>query len=899
MNFSLSQWFKGKRTDVQPDSRPATATATASAAPAAVAIKQAPLPPRTTARVPVRTGVATTHSATPNPLRAPSARPAPSLPVGPVRSTTRVGRVPTSLPPRLRKSPFAGGIALVHAMPEKARELSQPEPLPPGPDLPVVLELGDFLDRIPASLLQTGAPDRNRRVEFRSSELFSDLARGRASVAASVIYQKCPEVFSRAVGEGEDAEVALPLQKLVEQLAPALRTRPDQAPAEAAGEIDTPFRQAAIEDNARLPRAEGTTAGPIPAPVSIAPVTAAPPKPVEIPFARPAPRQISAIPAMKAAGELPSPLAPPTAQSAGSISALKRPPSTVRASVAGGKIRLSGPAAVNRGYSLGRVGEEGETARVVPPDPGQPSVSLQVSKKTARIHLPPISLRVTGNNARLPSPAAPKAHAPQPIPPAPSMPAFRPAPTLDRGGAATFRSTPPAPRPSRPSSSPFATARPSFPPPAFPSAPPADAAAKPASPALPPPDSREIHLRLAAVLRGIPPSLLAAEASSIPEDLEFSLPFRLIEPQLSSGRVSIARHVFVRALPESHREILGNGDEPADIPLPLEEVFRRLPSNVLALRPDQTVQETGEAFPTPFKQKADEDALRFGNLQPAPEPPAAEPSWDEAAKETVLIPPLEEILGKKEPAPTEPVAEEALALPAIPDSPAQANGEHPVASVTSPAEVETPQLALPPLLLPPEPIEAPKPAAIVAPIALAPIAEPEAAPPETAPAQEPAPAPTPAPEPIRISIGEFAPHVESDAALQAILMSDEDMDAKTVVRLVSKLPGITGCTVMFGDGFRLAGNFPEEGQAEGFSAMAPVFYKRAATFADEVHFGALQALTLYDASGLLSFFMHGDICLSVKHSGRGFLPGVREKLHGVTREMAAKYAAAHPAPTPH
>jgi hypothetical protein len=97
---------------------------------------------------------------------------------------------------------------------------------------------------------------------------------------------------------------------------------------------------------------------------------------------------------------------------------------------------------------------------------------------------------------------------------------------------------------------------------------------------------------------------------------------------------------------------------------------------------------------------------------------------------------------------------------------------------------------------------------------------------------------------------------------------------------------------MFGDGLRLAGNFPENGQAEGFSAMSPPFYKRTANFASELKLGELQAFTIYTSSGLLSFFMHNDICLSVRHAGRGFLPGVREKLETVTRELAQMYSAA-------
>ena len=96
---------------------------------------------------------------------------------------------------------------------------------------------------------------------------------------------------------------------------------------------------------------------------------------------------------------------------------------------------------------------------------------------------------------------------------------------------------------------------------------------------------------------------------------------------------------------------------------------------------------------------------------------------------------------------------------------------------------------------------------------------------------------------------------------------------------------------MFEDGLRLAGNFPD-GDAEGFSAMAPPFYKKAARFVAELELGQMLTFTLHTDNGLLSFFMHDNICLSVRHTGRGFMPGVREKLEIVTRELARMYSTA-------
>ncbi len=104
--------------------------------------------------------------------------------------------------------------------------------------------------------------------------------------------------------------------------------------------------------------------------------------------------------------ELPS-LTPPTAATASPIIAGKRPPSTVRASVAGGKIRLSGPAAVTRiapatpEVSAAKPSTHSQrvTLPVQPATGPTASPSHQVTKKTARIQIPPISLRTGGPNA--------------------------------------------------------------------------------------------------------------------------------------------------------------------------------------------------------------------------------------------------------------------------------------------------------------------------------------------------------------------------------------------------------------------------------------------------------------------------------------------------------------------
>ena len=248
MAFSLSNWFKGKPTTSAPDSEtiPAPQELTASPAPAA--------PPQHGS---VRT---VTPSATPQQpratvnareaqQRAPISLPTSKLPVS--------GKVTPVQPPRKVSFP-GGGVA-----PESVRVAAAPAYTPPAPDISVSLEIGDFIDRLPPNFVQSGSHDRHKKVEFPAAELYSDLSKGRASVPASVIYARCPEIFTRPVTQTEDVEVPLPLQKLVEQMGAALSTRTDQVGEENVGEIETPFLQVAMEDNARVPSAAGTTAGPI------------------------------------------------------------------------------------------------------------------------------------------------------------------------------------------------------------------------------------------------------------------------------------------------------------------------------------------------------------------------------------------------------------------------------------------------------------------------------------------------------------------------------------------------------------------------------------------------------------------------------------------------------------
>ena len=930
MAFSLSNWFKGKPgAAAEPDAPPAKEGAPAPIAPAPPSVRT------------VRPSAASQQAPPAVNLRQ---QPRTTVAVPPTRLPVS-GKV-TPVQPSARKVSFPGAAGSGgSAFGESSGAFAAPAFAPAAPDISISLEIGDFIDRLPAAFVQSGSFDRNKKVEFPASELYSDLTKGRASVPASVIYQRCPEIFVRPITQTEDVEVQLPLQKLVEQMGNALSTRDDQVAEENVAEIETPFLQVANEDNARVPTAAGTTAGAVRPPIfrpAVAPVDKAfgDASPIPAPVQGHRSGHISTISPTK---PQPEPAAPGNPGQAGPIITGKRPPSTVRASVAGSKIRLSGPSVINRIVPV----PEAAPSASVPPNPrthsqrihlpitpGAASPSLQVTKKTQRIQIPPISLKTglpnatprTGSVPPPPSRPVAPANPDQPAPGMESVPNLRP-PFSKEASTITFRTSPPSVRPV-PSS--FAPPRsPAFPPPSFPAVPPpaAAAAAFPPPPASAPADDRTVSLGLAAILRGVPSSLLTAEGSAIPEDVRIALPYALIAPQLSHGRIAIPRPIFLQALPEAHRNLFAVDEAVAEVPIPLQEVFQNLPADALALRADQVTQETGGQYPTPFSEKAEEDAQRFASslqsrLEPAPpreEEPSAinsEASESETA-DTVADLPIEESAAfsarvdeqnaldvsgadspRDIPLDLDPTTEapvsgyDADAASVLGKNEDQAGAGLPLDNVPSlepPVTEDFAKAAVDPappsavIAFPPPPAEAPVPV-------LPPPAAPSTA---VQPSVERTEAPAPTASGKEARIATVKPIPSTEAVLQALFMTEDELDAKTIVKLVCQLPAVNGCAIMFEDGLRLAGNFPD-GDAEGFSAMAPPFYKKAARFVSELELGNLLTFTLHTDNGLISFFMHENICLAARHTGRGFMPGVREKLEIVTRELARMYSTAKP-----
>jgi len=174
--------------------------------------------------------------------------------------------------------------------------------------------------------------------------------------------------------------------------------------------------------------------------------------------------------------------------------------------------------------------------------------------------------------------------------------------------------------------------------------------------------------------------------------------------------------------------------------------------------------------------------------------------------------------------------------------------------------------------------------------------------PATAPAPAPAPVaatPAPAPAAARPSLVAIPstpapvlsaePATNFQMAFQEIFLTDEILDAKQVIALASQFSAIAGCTVSTADGLNLIGNQSEQPELETLSQLAPAFFKRIGTHSDEIRMGRVLSVTLQCEKGLVSMFLIGDICLSVLHQNRDFVPGMRDRFLKIAQALAGMY----------
>jgi predicted regulator of Ras-like GTPase activity (Roadblock/LC7/MglB family) len=128
--------------------------------------------------------------------------------------------------------------------------------------------------------------------------------------------------------------------------------------------------------------------------------------------------------------------------------------------------------------------------------------------------------------------------------------------------------------------------------------------------------------------------------------------------------------------------------------------------------------------------------------------------------------------------------------------------------------------------------------------------------------------------------------------LQVALDTDEKLDAKGVVALLNKLPGVKACAIHFGDGLSLAGSLPADLETEGICAMAPSLMQRLENHLVDTKLGLLRGMTLSCSKGNVSFYMHENLCLAALHADVDLPSESRERLSRTVHELSRKYS--HP-----
>jgi hypothetical protein len=365
-------------------------------------------------------------------------------------------------------------------------------------------------------------------------------------------------------------------------------------------------------------------------------------------------------------------------------------------------------------------------------------------------------------------------------------------------------------------------------------------------------------LALNRLLQEVPAFQLNGSPSTVPENVRVELPLSSIQPQLASGRVMISPTVLQRAMPEIYRPLLNVDPGETPISLPLEEILKNLPVTTLRLRDDQEETVIGETFETAFSIKADEDARRLHAGAGPPkvfEKPAEPPEIQEKAETTredrsALASAKEEkpeaknvvaranaLLAGREPAVAEP-SQATISIEAVEEAERFHTRAEPVPKVSEkPAE----QAQFP------KKIEA----------------EPE----------------------------------DLSAALSA---KEGKLDPKRVVARACALPGVAACAIAFADdGLTLAGRLPTELAADGLCAMAPSLLQKIDNHMRDTKLGLFTAMTLHCAQWPLTFFMHGNICLTALHAGGELASETRAELARITQELSRTYSQPEPSHVDH
>lgn len=463
----------------------------------------------------------------------------------------------------------------------------------PQTERTISLQVCDILDQLPRETIKPAESfDAARAIVLKASEIEKGMATGQPSVSLASIYQQAPEIFLNSISPADSTPVLLPFTKVLEQFA-NLKVRADQESEQAVPQLETPFLAVTIEDTKRF----GTTVKPLEA-------SAVPPIKVETATAQ----TLAAAEPEPAIREV-TRLIPPPSRPAISLRDLDALGST---SVAAG---ASTALAEKQQHNLAPISPQKIPFHLPPNGTGVPASEKVPASSGPPVPIPSPDLKSTAANKDAPPDAPKQSEGGSPSnDPVASSPASSSPPKTAR---IPFKFTSPSddirpkftlvPGVEPKQKTPFATK------------------SGPTS------GDTKIAVPLQALLHDVPAFQLSGSPMSVGEDVLVEFPLSLIEPQLASGRVTVAAKVFQRAIPEMHRGLFVIDQHETPVTLPLQEILRHLPSNALRMRGDQEeAVKLKQEITTPFSIQAQEDSKRFEAMAAAaskcqtPEPQAEE-----------------------------------------------------------------------------------------------------------------------------------------------------------------------------------------------------------------------------------------------------------------------------------
>src|SRR5579864_8893497 len=505
-----------------------------------------------------------------------------------------------------RNAPLQLGAQRVTAAPRRAQSAHLPpalaRALEPKIERTISLRIADFIDAVPAGYIKpVEVLDAAARVSLKASEVEKGMPEKAPTISLPSLYQQVPEIFLRGVRPNDETRVALPYEKVLEQFKSA-QVREDQLRDPAVPQLDTPILKATIQDSQKF----GTKIEPI----ETTPLPSVPVKPATAEAIADAEPDATVVQEGKK-------LTSPTGQQVISLYSPELMPKSEPPALPPSPSRTG-----TIPFELSPNGTGGSASERVPASSGPPvPTPLPFTPELAKIAFDYLREKPVTKEPEK-TPAASAATQTQTVK-APAIPSEGPKPAQPL----TLRLEEPVTKPftvepvkiaSREPAKAAPEPVPSVLPQAVKAAPPESVKTIPApsipmSPTKPElaKDGPTISFSLKAVLQNLPAFQLTGDVAAVANDERFSLPLRLVEPQLATGRVSIAADVFEKALPEKHRGLFQIDGAKTPVALPLEEVLKNLPATVLKLRDDQETSAIDKDFETPFFLKAKEDALRF------------------------------------------------------------------------------------------------------------------------------------------------------------------------------------------------------------------------------------------------------------------------------------------------